>query len=438
MTTRTLPALTLCLVALAALAADWPQWRGPNRDGVSKDTGLLAKWPQGGPALAWTNDALGLGYSAPAVVGDRVFVLGTRDKTEYVFCLGTKDGKEVWPPAKLGPVVAFPAGYGDGPRATPAVDGDHLYALGSQGDLVCVETRSGKEVWRKNLQTDLGGEINPVGGGLSEPKLGYGYSASPLVDGDRVVCVPGGKNGTLATLDKKTGNVLWRSAELTDQATYSPPVVAEVGGVRHYVQMLSTGVAGVAAREGKVLWNYKRMPRGYNNVVIPTPVVHDGHVFVTVPDWNFRAEGELIKLSADGGAIKAEKVYNKREMVNRSGGVVPVGGHLYGYSENKEAGEPQGLTCIDFKTGALKWADKGVERCSVTAADGKLFCFSEEDGTVTLAAASPEKFASLGSFKLPKASKQPRGQGKLWAHPVVANGCLYLRDQELLFCYAVK
>src|SRR5262245_55966592 len=240
--------MCLGVVVTAIRAEDWPQFRGPQRDGVSRETGLRKTWPQDGPPLLWSYAEAGLGYSGPAVVGDRLYMSGGRGDQEYVFALDLKNVadktvKEVWS-AKIGPLFTWKGNqWNMGPNATPTVGGERLFALGGFGDLVCVETASGKEAWRKSMPRDLGGEVNPIGGGLEDPTpLGWGYAWSPLVDGDRIICVPGGKQGLLAALDGKSGTIIWQSKEITDQAPYSSPVAAEVGGVRQYIQVTNAGV----------------------------------------------------------------------------------------------------------------------------------------------------------------------------------------------------
>jgi len=427
----TVLAVCLLLLPLSIQAGDWAQWRGPNRDGVSDETGLIKSWPKEGPPLVWTYTNAGIGYSGPAIVGDRLFLMGARDETEYVFALDLKSVpgstvKEVWS-AKIGPLFTWKGNsFNAGPSATPTVDGELLYALGGQGQLVCVETATGKERWRKNLPVDMAAEVNPIGGGPE--KLGWGFTWSALVDEEHLICVPGGPQGTLAALDKKTGQILWRSKELTDQATYSSPIVIEVGGIRQYVQMTNEGVSGVAAQDGSLLWRYLKKPP-YGDVVIPTPVFHDGYVYVSVGSG---AGCDLIKLTPAGKKFKAEKVYSNKTMVNQQGGVILVGEHLYGYSEGK------GWVCQEFKSGNMIWSQKrALGRGSLTCADGKLYCYGEDAGVMALVDASPSGWKERGRFEIPQHSEHRGSSGKIWTHPVISHGRLYVRDQDLLFCYDV-
>src|SRR5947209_8604771 len=213
----------LLLAPVFAYGDDWPQWRGPDRNAVSKETGLLKAWPKSGPTLAWTYKDAGTGFTSPAVVGGVVYSMGARGDTEQVFALDAS-GKQLWA-AEIGPVYDFKSNtWSRGPDSTPAVDGDQVFALGSQGDLVCVGRQSGKPVWRMSLPKELAGEVNNVQGGPDTAKIGWGYTWSPLVDGDKLVCIPGGTGGLFAALDKKTGAVLWRSKGLTDAATYASPI----------------------------------------------------------------------------------------------------------------------------------------------------------------------------------------------------------------------
>jgi outer membrane protein assembly factor BamB len=406
--------LLLPILGALAAGADWPQWRGPDRTDISKETGLLATWPSDGPPLLWTIRDAGIGYSGVAVVGDRLYSLGAFDDKSHVYALDVGSGKRLWS-TPLGP--AFENAFGNGPRSTPTVDGDVLYALGGQSELICVELAGGKKRWSVNLKRDLGGQM----------MTGWGYCESPLIDGDKLICSPGGARGTLAALDKRTGKVLWRSTGLRDRAAYSSPIVTEVGGVRQYVQQTGDAVVGVAAADGALLWRHPRPE--YRTAVIPTPIAFNGHVYATS---GYGAGCDLIRLDPDGRGVAGVPFSNKN-MVNHHGGVVLVGEHFYGYSDGK------GWVCQDAKTGEIVWAERHkLGKGSVTFADGHLYCFSENEGTVVLVEATPGGWKEKGRFTIPEETSRRSQRGKIWTHPVVANGRLYLRDQDLLFCYNVK
>jgi outer membrane protein assembly factor BamB len=414
----------------ALIGADWRQWRGPDRTDVSKETGLLKTWPANGPPLVWTFTGTGLGYSAPAIVGDRLYIMGTRGPTEVVFALNTKDGKEVWS-TEVGPILTWQGNnWGNGPRSTPTVDSDRLYALSSHGELVCLETASGRKVWNHNLYQVFHGHVMDNSG---KATVGWGYCEGPLVDGDKLVCTPGGPEGLLLALDKKTGQPLWRSKEVPSKAPYSSIIVAEVGGVRQYIQNAEKGVVGIAAADGRLLW---QGARSNDDLVIRTPIFHADAVFAPegLAGSSSGAGSCLVQLTPEGKTIKAVKVYANKNMKNEMGGVVLVGEQLYGYSDGK------GWICQEFKKnkGEILWSSKRLGKGSVTCADGCLYCFTEDDGTAALVEVNPKRWKENGRFKLPQESNQRASAGKIWTHPVVANGRLYLRDQELLFCYDVS
>ena len=400
-----------CLLASSAFSSefDWPQWQGAARDAKSKETGLLKDWPKEGPPLAWQVKGLGDSYSSPSIAKGRIFTMSNREKTEQVLCLDENGGKELWA-APLGPAKGG-GGY-PGPRCTPTVDGDLLYAEGCGGTLVCLQVSDGKEVWRKELRKDLGGRVG-----------GWEYSESPLVDGDKLIVTPGGKKSTLAALNKKTGETLWVAVVPEgDAAQYSSPIAADVEGTRQYIQFLAGGVVGVSAADGKFLWRYNKPANGTANC--STPIYSDGHVFAASSYGN---GGGLAKLSKDGDGFKAEEVYFTKEMKNHHGGVILLDGHLYGSDEGK-------LTCLDFKTGQVKWAAKQTGKGSILYADGRFYYRNEGGkGTVILVEATPEKYVEHGRFDQPDRSGQ-----NAWPHPVIANGKLYIRDQDLLLCYDLK
>jgi outer membrane protein assembly factor BamB len=419
MNTRPLLLHATCFFALPPLAgaADWPQWRGPDRTDVSRETGLLRSWPAGGPKLLWTYEEAGLGFSGPAIVGNRLYSMGLTDKGQFVFALDTTTGKRVWS-TEIGP--AYRNDRGDGPRGTPTVDGVLLYGIGANGELFCVETATGKLRWQRQLLE---------GGGLRDQVMGSrGYSESPLIDGDQLIYTPGGARGTLAALDKRTGQPIWRTKELTDKASYSSVIVIEVAGVRQYAVLTEKGVAGVAAREGRLLWYYRQPD--FQTAVVATPIFHNQHVYVTA---GYGAGCDLVQLLADGRGTRAEKVYANKNMKNHHGGVVLVGEHLYGYSDGV------GWICQEFQTGRIVWEEKqALGKGSLTCADGHLYCYSENNGTAVLIEATPAGWKEKGRFTISTDRQQQNRGGMIWTHPVVANGRLYLRDQNRLFCYDIK
>jgi outer membrane protein assembly factor BamB len=396
--------------AILAAGADWPQFRGPNRDDISPDTGLLKHLPPGGPPLVWKATGLGTGYSTVSIVGDRLYTIGEDKDFSRVIALNAADGKPLWA-AKLGKAGAPGMPAFEGPRSTPTVSGGMLVALSQWGDLVCLEADTGKELWRKDYEKDFGGR-RPT----------WGYSESPLIDGNQVVITPGGGQGTIAALDKKTGALLWRTKGFTDEPHYSSMIMEEVGGVRQYIQLTAKSVVGVAAADGEVLWV---APRPGRVAVIPTPIYSDGLVYV---NSSYGVGCNLFKISAAAGKFTAEEVYANKVMANHHGGVIKVGDYVYGYSEGK------GWTCQDFKTGKAVWEEKEkLGKGSIAYADGHLYLRTEDKGTVGLIEASPQGYRECGRFEQPGRSKE-----KAWPHPVVCGGKLYLRDQDTLLCYNLK
>ena len=403
------PALVgvLCL-SLLSRADDWPEWRGADRSEVSKETGLLKRWPPAGPKRLWLFEKAGIGFSGPAIVKGTLFTMGAREDIEYLIALNADTGEELWA-AAIGPL--YQNNWGDGPRATPTVSAGRAYTMGGQGALICVEADSGKEVW-KTTMSELGGRVPS-----------WGYSESVLVDGGRVVCTPGGRQGALAALDKETGKVLWRSTGFTEGAQYSSPIVAEHGGVRQYIQLTMKKLVGVIADSGEVAWQAAWPGRV---AVVPTPIYHEGHVYVTS---GYGVGCSLVWIGKGGDAAP---VYANKSMANQHGGALLYEEHVYGYSDGR------GWTCHNLKTGDVVWSVKELGKGAVCCADGMLYCISERDGTVVLANASPDGWDERGRFKLDPQSKRRKPKAKVWTHPVVANGRLYLRDQEYISCYDVK
>jgi outer membrane protein assembly factor BamB len=395
-------------VAHSAYAADWPQWRGPDRTGISKETGLLQEWPEGGPKLAWKVEKFGTGYSSPSIVKGVVYTQTTRDNKEYAVALNEADGKEKWA-TEIGNVGKNQGPQYPGTRATPTVDGDHLYCLASDGELNCLTT-AGKVVWHKNLAKEFEGAVGF-----------WAYTESVLIDGDALVCTPGGKKATLAKLNKKAGETIWMSAVPDgDTADYASIMPVTVDGKKQYVQYMRKAVIGVDAETGKFLWkNSKTQDPGAS---ILTPVVDKNVVFVA----GSRTGGSALKLIADGEAVKADELYFDKAFGPSSGGAVLLDGHLY-----FTAGQAGKLYCVEFATGKVKWTEQGVGNASLCFADGRLYTRGWT-GDVALLEPSAEKYVEKGRFKQPDRSAKPG-----WPHPVVANGKLYLRDMDTLLCFDV-
>lgn len=400
------------LTAASATAADWPQFRGPKRDGVSAETGLLKEWEKGGPKLAWKAPNLGLGYGTPSVANGVVFGLGTRDKKDGVWALKEADGTELWftpidDPRNIN--------QNNGPSGTPTVTGGKVYAVSSKGKLVRLDEKTGKLEWQVDFVKDFGGSVPS-----------WGYTESPLVDGDHVICTPGRKN-TLVALEKDTGKVVWK-AEVPkgDGAHYSSPIAVEIAGQKQYVQFVNGGIVSVGASDGAFLWRYDGPANGTANCA--TPIVHDGHVFGAS---SYGKGGGLAKIEKADGKLTATEVYFEKRLQNHHGGLVLVDGFLYGEASGK-------LACINFKTGEIAWSAPGgsAGKGSVTYADGHLYHRNEGGKLVLLVEANPKKYVEKGRFEQPDRSTGRNSEA--WAHPVVANGKLYLRDQANLLCFDIK
>ena len=410
--------LSITLLALAAprlLAADFAQWRGALRDGHSPETGLLQEWPKVGPKLLWQVKEIGGGYSTPSVVGDRIYLLGSDASEESVHALNVKDGSKVWS-AKLGKVghpeqkPSYP-----GARTTPTVDGKFLFALGSDGDLVCLDIANGKEVWRKHLRTDFGGSYGE-----------WAYSESPLVDGNNLLVTPGGTNATVVALNKKTGDVIWKCAVPEGSAAgYSSVIIAEFSGVRQYVQFLASGLMGIDPSNGKLLWRYEKSGKGSPAVII-TPLVSEGLIY----SGAFRATTTLVKPVLKDGAFKVEEIYSNSKLPVGLGGVVKVGDYFYGSGGST-------AMCVEFKTGTVKWEERSIGPGSLLVSDNRIYTHAES-GDVAMFEPSAEGYREKGRFTPPGVPSRANPMEKAWTYPVIANGRLYIRDKESLWCYDVK
>ena len=408
------------LLAGGGFAADWPGWRGAGRDARSSETGLRPQWPAGGPPVAWRTRGLGAGFSGVAVAGTRVYTMGDADGAQHVLALDRDGGRTLWK-ARVGP--PHDDEYG-GPRATPTVDGALVYAIGTEGDLVCLEGATGRERWRKSLPRDFGGAV----------MSGWKFSESPLVDGDRLVFTPGTREAALVALDKHTGETIWKAAlpDLgplgRDGAGYSSIVVSNGGGTKQYVQLLGRGLVGVRAGDGRFLWGYNRLANRVANIA--TPLVRGDFVFAST---GYQTGAALLELRKDGDGVWPREVYflEPRVFQNHHGGMVLVGDHVY-----SGHGHKRGLPiCIGFMSGKVAWGgnirNAGQGSAAVMYADGRLY-YRYENGVVLLLEATPEGYREKGSLTIPDVTRPS------WAHLAIADGRLYAREQDALHVYDLR
>ncbi|MBP3957048.1 PQQ-like beta-propeller repeat protein [Gemmata sp. G18] len=414
--------------ATVAPAADWPGFRGPNRDGLCTETGLLKKWPDGGPKQVWTAKDLGLGWGTPSVAEGRIFGIGTRDGKDGVWALKEADGTELWFTPFADPATGL-ARQTNGPASTPTYDKGKLFAVSANGTLSCLDATKGTVLWKTNYVADFGGKV-PT----------WAYTDSVLIDGDKVICIPGGTKGAVAALKIENGDVVWKTEvnPVGGGFGYSSPVKATIDGVPMYIALLgqSSGVVGVHAETGKLLWQYKNTPAAGGVAQIPIPIVKGDKVWVSC---SYGGGAALLQIVPKGqGAFEAKelKAYKKPQLNNHHGGMVLVGDYIY-FGHDQNGGKP---VCVDFKTGDIKWGPEnapagGRGSAAVLFADGRLY-FRYENGVMVLIEPSPEELKVVSSFKLPEANVKTHSQS--WPHPVIVNGKLYIRDQNVMYCYDVK
>lgn len=428
--------MLLPIVAMSSIAKadDWAQWRGPDRTGLSKETGLAQQWPEKGPEAVWKVDHIGQGYASVAVRGDRLFTQGNIEGQGFVLCLNSKNGSVIWKTHPPTETEEYQHGRGNGARGTPTLDGDLLFTIGGGGDLTCLKADSGEVVWSKHLVKDFGG---------SRPS--WGFSESPLVDGEKLIATPGGLDGCVVALNKQNGEVIWRNKDASDFAHYSSAIVVESYGVRQVLQFTGGGakkgggrrgnvepveptpsesaisprVISLDAQTGRLLWSYDKSANSTANVA--TPIFHRDKVFSSSA---YSTGGGLVKLTKNGGGFTAEEIYFENKMANHHGGIVLVDGYLYGFGSG-------GLICMNFVTGEITWQARCVSKGSIVYADSFLYCYGEKN-EMALVAANPREYVEKGRFEVPS------GDQLTWAHPVVANGRMYLRDMQRLTCYDVK
>ena len=404
-------------------SSDWPGWRGPHRDDLSSESGLLKQWPEGGPPLAWQAKGMGAGFSSIAISGDRIYTMGDRADGQYVLALNLADGKTIWA-TRIG--EAWDDNNAPGPRGTPTVDGDSVFAIGTEGEVVCLKASTGEMRWQKSMVRDYNGKM------MSDWK----FSESPLVDGDKLIFTPGSFGALLAAVDKHTGKDIWRTeggarvgAAGSNGAGYASMVISEGAGVRQYVQLAGRGLFGVSAQDGKILWSYNRIANDVAN--IPTPVVKGDYVFAST---GYGTGSVLLKLERSAAGVAAKEIYflEPRTFQNHHGGFVLIGDYIYG-GHGHNNGFP---ICLEFATGKVQWGgdirpEGSSGSAAVAYADGHLY-FRYQNGVMKLIEASPERYKETGSFRIPGV-RLPS-----WSHPVILDGKLYLREQDTLLCYNVR
>jgi outer membrane protein assembly factor BamB len=387
------------LLSLIASAADWPQWRGPNRDGISSETGLLPAWPAGGPRALWKASGLGEGYSSLAIVNGRIYTQGQRGNQEFVIALDVKTGQKLW---ETPTTRSYSNDRGNGPRGTPTTDGDRLYAMAGDGTLVCLDIATGKTIWTQNVVQQYRGSV-----------IGWGMSESPLIDGERLIVMPGGRGASLVSLNKHDGKLQWKTG--SDEAGYSSAILVDVGGVRQVIALSGESAMSVMEETGELLWRYPKISNRTANIA--TPIYHDGFVFLST---DYGTGCALLKL----GPRMMSEVYFNRDMKNHYSTSVLVGDTLYGYNDTI-------LTAMDFKTGKVLWKNRSVGKGSLIYADKRLYVLGE-DGVAGLLDPDPSAYKEVSRFEISK------GQYPSWSPPVISDGKLYLREQDNLFSYDIR
>lgn len=401
--------LCTLLVAKAALADDWPQFGGPDRDGKSHETGLMKKWPKAGPKLLWVAEDLGTGFGSAAIADGRVYVTGMakQDKQGILFAFDT-DGNRKWQ-ASYGPEWS---GSHAGSRTTPTVDGDRVYVLSGQGNLACFDANTGNRIWQADTAKEFAAQ-----------KTSWGLSESVLVAEDKVICTPGGTDAAVVALDKMTGLTIWTTRGLSDSSAHCSPILIERAGRKIIVTNTAAHVVGVDLKTGQVLWQYQnKLHKGKPRHVNPnSPLYHDGAILVTS-----RFVGcMMLRLSADCRHVS--EAWTNEELDPHHGGLVLVDGYIYGAST-----KTQNWMCLDWNTGKTMYEQKWLGKGAVIYADGMLYCYEEKEGTLGLVPASPGSFNVVSSFEI------SHGTGEHWAHPAISNGTLYVRHGDALMAYDIK
>ncbi len=408
-----LRSLFIVIVSTPVFAADWMQWRGPNHDGVSTETGLLNAWPEGGPKLLWKSENLGVGYSDLIFHDNKIFSMGDNGDASTLFALDIANGNRLWT-AKVGEA----GGNYPGTRCTPATDGKLVFAIGQFGDFVCVEAETGKLLWKVNVASEYGGKY----------MSSWNFSMSPIIDGDRVVLPIGGDNGAVIAFEKiaEGPKVLWQSKEITDEAAYTSIVPLTIDDKKQYIVLTAQRIAGLDPEDGKILW---QAPFPGKVAVCSDPVYwmdgKDTCYLMASSGYGVGVRG--YKVTAKDGLFAVEEIFSDAKLQSHHGGLVQVDGHVYMLTQRE-------LVCVDPVSGEILWNNRSVGKGSIFAVDGKLIVRAEFGaGTVALVEATPEAYKEISRFDQPD-----RSDKNSWTYPQVYDGKLYLRDQNVLLCYMVS
>jgi len=394
--------LFLASSALAAHAAEWPQWRGLARDGKSPESGLLKQWPAAGPKVLWTAIGLGEGYSSYSLAAGKLYTQGQQGKTEFVIALDANTGKKLWQTPAGG---SYNESRGNGPRGTPTIDGQMLYSMSADGTLSVLNKADGKKQWDLNVVDKFGAHV-----------IHWGMSESPLINGPQVIVQPGGRGASVVALDKTQGKIIWKSG--SDSAGYASAIAFDFGGIRNIVTFTGEGIVGLNGATGEQLWRYDKVANRTANIA--TPLFTNGHLFVSS---DYGTGCALLKLTAAAGKVKADEIYFNRDMRNHYCSSVLVGEHVYGFSSNV-------LTCMKLMTGEVAWRDRSVGKGQLIFADGMLY-LQGEGGVLALAEATPSAYKETSRHTI------GRGDYPVWTLPVISDRRLFVRDQDKLTCFAL-
>jgi hypothetical protein len=401
--------LMLTNIARSESTASWPQFHGPKGDNISNETGLLKSWPEGGPEMVWRTEGLGHGFSSVVVADGRIITAGNIG-TETVITAVDMNGKSLWQ-VKNGEGWNSKPAY-PGTRGTPTIDGDFVYHENPHGNVMCLEAATGKIVWEVNVLKKYNGE-----------NIRWALSESVIIDGDNLIATPQGPEVSFVALNKKTGEVVWEAPSTNDAAGYSTPIIFEQSGLRIITNLTSKSLIGVNADTGELLWRVDHP--SYTDQNTAMPIYRDGHVFVST------IKGDAVKwrVIVDGGKASLDEIWRTDELENHHGGLVLLDGNVYGTSIARNRNK---WVTLDWDTGEVKQVIDAVGKASMTVADGLIYMLSI-DRLMGLAKPTDSGLEMISQFEIPEG-----GEGKSWAHPVVAGGKLYIRHSDFLYVYDVS